>query len=266
MRKNLLKSLVAGAVVFAASASANAFVMNIGGNDYTFDQIDWSSGGTVWSPDYNPAAGVGTDFKLYYMTEAAALKQGNLTAYSFDKATSPFELTLYVDVTETIASDNGFGTQTFSMKPGGIWKIFQDAANNANLNTGLGVTDGTNILSGSFFPGPSGSFTASSLLDGFGVEALFGSVDGTPNGTITPQPVGTTAVTTLQAGVFSTGWTAPTGFANGIDGGTNPLYVQNSSQLKLQGDANQTLFVPEPASMALVGLGLTGLAALRRRK
>ena len=43
MRKNLLKSLVAAAA-FVAAGAANAYVINIGGNDVTFDQIDLIQG------------------------------------------------------------------------------------------------------------------------------------------------------------------------------------------------------------------------------
>lgn len=270
MRKNLLKSLVAGAVALAASAGANAYVLNIGGTDYNFDQIDWSGAGTAWSPNYDPTNPTAT-FDLFVMTKAVALNYQNNQTYSFSNS-SPFELTLFAHLNETVVNEVTFGTMTtqyYSLN-GGSWTVYQDAAKNANLATGAGISDGTAILAGGFNTGFSGTFTLDGGVAGSGSETLKGNVAASPSGFVTPQPINTIAGTDLRFGGSLTGWSIPSDFSNGLpNGGTvngdaPGTYLPNS-QLVLAADAQQS-FIPEPASMALVGLGLAGLAAVRRRK
>ena len=274
MRKNLLKSLVAGAAILAASASANAYVINIGGTDYTFDSIDWSSGGSAWSADYRKADGsradVGHTFNMSFQSAAAALLLGNQTVYTFD-ASSPFELTLFASLNETVVNETTFSTittQYFNLNYGS-WTVRQDAAKNADLSTGFGIADGNIVLSGTFNPGFSGQFALNNGVTGQGSETLEGVVTITAPGFMTPTPVGTTAGTELRFGnaANGVGWTAPVSFSNGSDAGVIDASAgfNPNNQLLLQADGSQG-FIPEPASMALVGLGLAGMAAVRRRK
>jgi hypothetical protein len=271
MRKNLLKTLVAAAAFVAAGAAsaAQVYTMNIGGTDYQFDQIDWGSGGSAWSPNYDPTNPTAT-FDLFVMSKAVSLNLNNTSVYSFG-ASSPFELTLFASLNETVVNETTFSTittQYFNLNYGS-WTVRQDAAKNADLSTGFGIADGNIVLSGTFNPGFSGQFALNNGVTGQGSETLEGVVTITAPGFMTPTPVGTTAGTELRFGnaANGVGWTAPVSFSNGSDAGVIDASAgfNPNNQLLLQADGSQG-FIPEPASMALVGLGLAGMAAVRRRK
>ena len=247
-----------------------------------FEGIDWDSNGAAWVQGFQggvgPTLGIGTQFDLYYMSKATALYDsvGNTLSFIGSIATNgtafnTVEMTIFAKLTEQVTN---VGVDPVTHKPfanfevvSGAWDVYLDTAPNASLASGTGFTDGTKILGGGFTAGVAGSFTnlngtpGGVGANGTGSNALFGDVTFTDSAYVTPSPSATLASTTLQYGLSAGGWTRPSGF----EGLAGYAAFDTPASFVLRGDANQDFSIPEPTSMALLGLGFAALG-IRRRK
>ncbi|OUR63147.1 hypothetical protein A9Q74_02780 [Colwellia sp. 39_35_sub15_T18] len=235
------KGLLAGAAALALSMSAQASEINVGG--------------VVWDPDSTFSFPTLQDFAAHgNIVETPVVNQGDiLTGFGiFDKFNSDpantadfcpgceLTFTFSAELVEFLPLGGGLGTFEFKDL---VIDIFVDHSADYDL-TFANAGDGDLWLS-----------MTSDLLSGFGTDLGTGSDDGTGSALLD-------VVGGLAMGNFDTNT-----LANGADlklsssfqplGGTNLL----SGTFDLTGDS-----IPEPSTIALLGLGLLGFASARKRK
>lgn len=304
MKISRLSSLLAAAGLFVAVGAAQAtvsFTFNPTGAGFgagaiagvtTLDQAVGSTLALNATNRGRPLA-LGTEITDYYQANLAIAQDENGDPVFTNGVGSKF-FTFVATFTEYVTSSvvDGTGVKTTFSITGGTFKMCAQSASGNNLaGTGFACA-GNGILSGTI---KGGNATQTSFaerlvtLDGFNGDSWGGTQTVTSSGAanlmaqldfvdagyfpdlnvntqLTLAAVNSSLITPYAQTNPSRQFSSDT-VANGdVAANVGPVNGVSGPNFIFQSDANSSFAIPEPGSLAIVGVALAGLALVRRRK